>query len=189
LWLLSMSPVPLLSRCVALCVILFVVSLACAADDAASRYVSSLLSDGVSWVRFRALPQRSSLGFKRMLAASMARGSVIVHWSENDMYAADRVEVQASAVLQGQAHGEFGAHSVCAAVGVARVCLRAHPASSIVAAVILLRQVRGAGRRAVAWGCLRAFRARAEGFAAALHRPADACGACLAALRRAHGRR
>jgi len=54
-------------------------------------------------VRYYRLDARTVLGAKRNLACDLARGSIIVHWDDNDCASPDRVSVQVAALTADQA--------------------------------------------------------------------------------------
>lgn len=54
-------------------------------------------------VRYLQLPRRTVLGAKRNLACETARGSVIVHWDDDDWYHARRLDLQVGELLARQA--------------------------------------------------------------------------------------
>lgn len=44
-----------------------------------------------------------SIGMKRNIAVGTARGEIIVHWDDDDWYAADRVTIQVAPIIAGRA--------------------------------------------------------------------------------------
>ena len=52
---------------------------------------------------YRRLEARTVLGAKRNLACDLARGSIIVHWDDDDWASPDRVSVQVAALTSGDA--------------------------------------------------------------------------------------
>jgi O-antigen biosynthesis protein len=61
--------------------------------------VQDLIPDDPSVV-YRRLPQRVVLGAKRNLACDLGRGSVIVHWDDDDWQAPDRLSIQVNRMLR-----------------------------------------------------------------------------------------
>jgi glycosyltransferase involved in cell wall biosynthesis/GT2 family glycosyltransferase len=58
---------------------------------------------GVPGVRYLRLARRASIGAKRNLACSEARGELIAHWDDDDWYAPGRLSWQAAPIVAGQA--------------------------------------------------------------------------------------
>jgi O-antigen biosynthesis protein len=56
-----------------------------------------------SYVRYMALPRKTSIGEKRNLACQQARGTIIAHWDDDDWYAPHRLSYQIAPLLSGQA--------------------------------------------------------------------------------------
>jgi hypothetical protein len=54
-------------------------------------------------VRIVRLLHRSSIGAKRQAALHAARGDIVMHWDDDDMYPTTRVETQARPILRGEA--------------------------------------------------------------------------------------
>ncbi|CAE8599730.1 unnamed protein product [Polarella glacialis] len=54
-------------------------------------------------LRFVALEQRVSIGAKRNLAAALSRGTVIMHWDDDDYFGANRARAQSMPILAGKA--------------------------------------------------------------------------------------
>jgi glycosyltransferase involved in cell wall biosynthesis len=54
-------------------------------------------------IRYVRLDRRQSIGAKRNLACTLARGSIIVHWDDDDWYAPTRIRAQVAPLLSGQA--------------------------------------------------------------------------------------
>ncbi len=57
----------------------------------------------LEFVRYIALPKRTTIGRKRNLACESARGSIIAHWDDDDWYAPHRLSVQVAPLLAGAA--------------------------------------------------------------------------------------
>lgn len=54
-------------------------------------------------VRYIRLDRRTSIGAKRNLACSEARGELVAHWDDDDWYSRDRLTRQAAPILRGDA--------------------------------------------------------------------------------------
>jgi hypothetical protein len=61
------------------------------------------LVEGISTARYFRLPARTSIGAKRNLACTEARGSIIAHWDDDDWYAPQRLRWQVAPLLAGEA--------------------------------------------------------------------------------------
>ena len=61
------------------------------------------LFEGAEDVRYVRVPRRTSIGGKRNLAVSEARGEFIAHWDDDDWYAPDRLRYQLAPLLSGRA--------------------------------------------------------------------------------------
>jgi hypothetical protein len=70
--------------------------------DDGSDAIGDLLT-GQPAVRYVRLERRISIGAKRNLACGAAGGEIIAHWDDDDWYAPDRLEMQVSPILRGEA--------------------------------------------------------------------------------------
>ena len=61
------------------------------------------LAEGVPGVRYIHLGRRATIGAKRNLACSQARGEIIAHWDDDDWYAPDRLRYQVTPIAGGDA--------------------------------------------------------------------------------------
>ena len=68
-----------------------------------------------SVIRYVYLKKRTSIGEKRNIACSMARGQIIAHWDDDDWYAPSRIRAQATPLLRGTAEltGLHNSHILC----------------------------------------------------------------------------
>jgi glycosyltransferase involved in cell wall biosynthesis len=61
------------------------------------------LLEKISTARYIRLPERISIGAKRNLACTEARGAIIAHWDDDDWYAPQRLRWQVAPLLAGEA--------------------------------------------------------------------------------------
>jgi glycosyltransferase involved in cell wall biosynthesis len=57
------------------------------------------VADGLPGVRYLRLPAQTSIGGKRNLGCSEARGEIIAHWDDDDWYSPDRLRYQIAPIL------------------------------------------------------------------------------------------
>jgi glycosyltransferase involved in cell wall biosynthesis/GT2 family glycosyltransferase len=70
--------------------------------DDGPRSLAGVLPDDPR-VRYVHLPAQRSIGAKRNLACELARGSIVVHWDDDDWYGPERLSLQAAPLLRGEA--------------------------------------------------------------------------------------
>jgi glycosyltransferase involved in cell wall biosynthesis len=70
-------------------------------DDGTDDLASQLPDD--AHIRYLRLPPGQSIGAKRNRACTLARGSLIAHWDDDDWYAPSRLSAQAAPLLAGAA--------------------------------------------------------------------------------------
>jgi len=82
-------------------------------DDGRDRVAD--LAQGTPLVRYVHVKRVASIGEKRNLACSMARGQIIAHWDDDDWYAPSRIRVQVEPLLRGAADltGLHNSHILC----------------------------------------------------------------------------
>jgi glycosyltransferase involved in cell wall biosynthesis len=82
-------------------------------DDGRDRVAD--LAQGIPMARYVHLKRTTSIGEKRNLACSMARGQIIAHWDDDDWYAPTRLRAQAEPILRGAAEmtGLHNSHILC----------------------------------------------------------------------------
>ena len=57
------------------------------------------------WVRYKYFSSPISSGKKRLVGASVARGTIVLLWSEHHVYSPDRVEAQVRPIINGVSQG------------------------------------------------------------------------------------
>lgn len=68
-------------------------------EEFLGRTIDEVLPCALSYIY---LPESATIGFKRNLAASMARGVVIAHWDDDDVFGCERLEAQIEPIISGE---------------------------------------------------------------------------------------